>query len=72
MYTLIVKRGDLGRYDMLYKAFGERMPVIWERRHRERRKRGDVAATEERRDGDRRGPPTPSWIALGFVVVDRN
>ena len=71
MYCLIVKHGDLERYDMLYKAFGEKMPVVWERRHVERRKSESRLNSGDRRHGERRGPPSPCWVALGFVVVNR-
>jgi hypothetical protein len=71
MYCLIVRRGDLTTYDTLYKTFGEKTPVIWERRHAERRKAASDVASAERRLGERRGVPPPSWKALGFVVVER-
>lgn len=73
MYCLIVKRGDLERYDVMYKMFSEKMPVIWERRHGDRRKSaGDPPNIEDRRRQERRRAPQPSWNALGFVVVERN
>jgi len=72
MYCLIVKHGDIGRYELLYKVFGERMPVVWDCRHRERRRTSAPPEIEERRRKERRGPPPASWSALGFVVVDRD
>jgi hypothetical protein len=71
MYCLIVRRGDYEGYDRLYKAFGQLLPVIWERRRGERRKAAQSVGIEERRRGERRGSPPPSWTALGFVVVNR-
>ena len=71
MYCLIVKRGDFGRYDQLYKMFGNKMPVIWERRKVERRSSASGTTVEERRQSDRRGPPPLSWPALGFLVANR-
>ena len=71
MYCLIVKRGDTGRCDLLYKAFGQKIPVIWERRRGERRNGSADTSIEEQRQNDRRGPPPPIWMALGFTVVNR-
>ena len=72
MYCIIVKRGELERYDLLYGSFGQKMPVLWERRHADRRKTADAGATEDRRQRERRGPPQLSWTALGFAVAQRN
>ena len=68
MYRMIVKRGDPEWYDVLYRTFNERMPVIWERRRRERRRPAPVLP-EERRRQERRGPAPATWTGLGFVVV---
>jgi len=32
MYCIVVKRGKFQQYDVLYKTFGGRPPVIWDRR----------------------------------------
>ena len=70
-YCVIVKRGDLDLYDLLYHAFAHKAPVILERRRGDRRKAASVDRTSERRQRERRGPPPASWKALGFVVVER-
>jgi len=71
MYCIIVKRGDFQMYDLLYKTFGSRLPVIWDRRQRsapaESTQSSATTANTERRAG---ALPT-SWQALGFVVVHR-
>ena len=71
MYCLVVRRGDYGQYDLLYKAFGDKMPVIWERRNRERRHQAADESVQERRQSYRRGFPQPSWLVLGFAVANR-
>lgn len=66
-HCIVVRKGDFQTYDLLHKAFGARMPVIWDRRNR-------VAGREDAapETGDRRTGSTPtSWAALGFVVIDR-
>jgi len=69
MHYIIVRRGDFQQYDRLYRAFGERVPVLWDPR---RRKAPSVNANEAGgRQKERRQTPPPSWVALGFVVVDR-
>jgi hypothetical protein len=46
----------------MYKMFGSRLPVIWDRRDR------DASV----RDPERRvGSAPPSWVVLGFVVAER-
>jgi hypothetical protein len=69
MYCIVVKRGDYHQYDVLYRAFGARVPVIWDRR-RLARPNGDPgpdAGMNHR--PDRRGGTPSSWVALGFVVA---
>ena len=64
MHCIVVRRGDFQTYDLLYKNFGSRLPVIWDRR-----KRDETGASETERE--RRTTPAPaSWVALGFVVAD--
>jgi hypothetical protein len=68
MHYMIVRRGDFQMYDLLYKTFSARVPVIWDRRQR-------TAPPDEFAPGDnerRTDKPPASWIALGFVVVDRD
>ncbi len=71
-YCIIVKRGDLDLYDLLYHAFAEKAPVILERRRGDRRKGAPGFKASERRLRERREPPQASWKALGFVVVERS
>ena len=73
-YSIIVKRGELEsheRYDLLHKAFGQRVAVTWDRRRGERRREVNPPDPDDRREGQRRGRPIASWRALGFVVIDR-
>jgi hypothetical protein len=67
-HAIVVKRGDFQRFDALYKTFSARVPVIWDRRRQEIH----AAHVSGRPDGqpDRRHPSPPSWVALGFVVVE--
>jgi hypothetical protein len=62
MPCIIVRRGDYQQYDCLYRVFGDRVPVVWDRRR--------SAAHRPNAPVERRSPPPPSW-QLGFVVVDR-
>lgn len=69
MLCIIVRRGDFQMYDRLHETFGERAPVVWDRRRAAdtpRNGNGTSPAHEDRRDD-----PPPSWVGLGFVVVDR-
>ncbi len=68
MVCIFVRCGDFQQYDRLHQAFGERVPVLWDRRRRARPIEGDDAATQR---GERRQAPPLSWVSLGFVVVDR-
>jgi hypothetical protein len=72
MVCIVQKRGDYRRYDVLHRMFGSTTPVVWDQRRRERR-RTSAASTvlEERRKIERRGPAPLSWVALGFIVVER-
>jgi hypothetical protein len=67
LHCIIVKRGKVEEYDALYKMFGSRVPVVWDRRRVSR----PMPATGGARPADRRQGSPPSWVALGFVVVDR-
>jgi hypothetical protein len=69
MHYIIVRRGDFQLYDRLYAAFGQRVPVLWDQR---RRIASGVNGDDARKPHEeRRHTPPPSWVALGFVVVDR-
>lgn len=70
-YCLVVKRGDFGRYDLLYKTFGQRFPVLWDRRRADRRKDDGAQPDGERRQRSRREPLGLTWEALGFTVARR-
>ena len=69
MHYIIVRRGDFQLYDRLYDLFGARVPVLWD----QRRKIAPVVNGEDARPRheERRHAAPPSWVALGFVVVDR-
>lgn len=71
MPDVVVRRGDFQRYEVLYKVFGDRVPVIWDRRHSERRRLDSLPDTSDRRRGKRRSVPPLSWLALGVVIVER-
>jgi hypothetical protein len=69
MVCIFVRRGDFQWYDRLHQAFGERVPVLWDRRRRTAPPvKSDDAGTQA---AERRQAPPLSWVALGFVVVDR-
>ena len=70
MARMIVRRGDLERYDALYKTFSTRILVVWDRRRVDRRRLSEPPPDADRRNRERRGPATTSWTALGFVVAD--
>ena len=67
MHCIIVKRGKDQEYEALYKIFGSRVPVVWDRRRVDR----PIPATGDAGPTERRQSNPPSWVALGFVVVDR-
>jgi len=70
MYYIVVKRGDFNTYDLLHKSFGQKTPLLWDRRRTERRAEAGPV-TDERRHSERRTPNPPSWAALNFVVFRR-
>jgi len=68
MVCIYVRRGDFQQYERLHQAFSERVPVLWDRRRRSVPVKEDDTGTQR---ADRRQAPPVSWVALGFVVVDR-
>ena len=58
----------LQQYERLHQAFSERVPVLWDRRRRSVPVKDDDTGTQR---ADRRQAPPVSWVALGFVVVNR-
>lgn len=70
MTYIIVRRGEHQLYDRLYRALGSIAPVVWDQRGRLRSPQDGAVETEAPREERRRTPPV-SWVALGFVVVDR-
>jgi hypothetical protein len=66
MTCIVVKRGEYAHYDRLYQAFGDRLPVVWDRRRPARPARQGQSDT---RPNERRNTPPASWEALGFVVT---
>jgi hypothetical protein len=67
---IIVRRGELRRFDALARKTAD-LPVVvsWDRRTQTRRASGESAPVE-RRSSDRRKAPPFTWDAAGFVVVD--
>jgi hypothetical protein len=68
MPCIVVKRGETLQYDKLYRAFGDRMPVVWDRRRKPGRPPERPDQTEPEPQERRVVSPT-SWVALGFVVA---
>jgi len=68
-FLMIVRRGQIERYEFLEKAFtDEPIQVIWDRRIGERR--GQTQPTSmDRRQGERRRQLPTSWDVLDFVVA---
>ena len=71
MQSIIVRRSDYEQYDRLYRAFGDRVPVVWDRRRCASRSAPTDHGAHAPREDRRHGLP-PSWRALGFAVVDRS
>ncbi len=67
MTCIIVRHGAYQDHARLSALFGREVPVIWDRRPA--RNRPDTAPSA--RNPNRREKPSPSWTALGFVVVHR-
>lgn len=66
MACIVVKRGEYAQYDRLYKAFGDRVPVVWDRRRNARPSQETTGAQPP----ERRNTLPTSWVSLGFVVAE--
>jgi hypothetical protein len=66
MNCIVVKRGEFAHFDRLSRAFGHRLPVVWDRRHP-----GPSIGLGGQQPGltERRAAPPASWDALGFIVT---
>jgi hypothetical protein len=65
---VVVKQGEPTLAERLRAIASPSVPVIWDRRKRQRRAT-DRAVSDERRRWDRRRPLPASWDTLGFLVV---
>jgi hypothetical protein len=70
MNCIVVKRGEFAHFDRLSKAFGHRLPVVWDRRQNPGRPMGSSGQTPGLTE--RRASPPASWDALGFIVTHHN
>jgi hypothetical protein len=69
-FLVIVRQGQGERFTILANEFArDPVLIVWDRRTGERRRRDQVVSAE-RRLRDRRGDPSATWTALGYVVVD--
>jgi hypothetical protein len=66
MTSIVVKRGQYDEYDQLYRAFGSRVPVLWDRR---RPAKASAQDGQRQIPNERRNTSPTSWQALGFVVT---
>jgi hypothetical protein len=75
---IAVRRGEQDLYRVLQERFEPAgVAVIWDRRGMERRRAPGAGADpgspgrpeDNRRHGERRGPPPPTWDPLGFVLA---
>jgi hypothetical protein len=65
---VVVQRGETALAEQLRAIAGSSVPVIWDRRDRDRRAVADSVRLERRQQNRRRLPP-PTWGALRFLVV---
>ena len=71
MDGIIVRNGACEEYDLLHKAYGHQMLVVWDRR-RPRTPPTTSSETGSSASVQNRRQKLPlSWTALGFVFVDR-
>jgi hypothetical protein len=68
--VFIVRAGEVDTYRMLAERLARhgRAQVLWDRRRRDRRS-GLRRVSLERRRGERREPPPPTWLTLGYAAV---
>jgi len=69
--VFIVRRDSTERFRALQETFGAppiSAKIIWDRRHRDRRRRARLTLSDRRR-AERRGPIPGSWSALDFLVT---
>lgn len=67
---IVVQRGRGDLYRAVERdAAGPGLAVIWDRRRSDRRRSARRPATPERRQSERRGPPSETWTRLGFQLV---
>src|SRR4029453_121362 len=71
MHYIVVRRADFQGYDTLHKAFGQKVPVIWERRHTDRRQNANSTCEQARRYIRRRGAPPARGRGPGWLPVER-
>jgi hypothetical protein len=67
----IVRRGRDDTFRLLQRQFSAdpKVRVIWDRRHRERRRAGDWTE-RDRRDAERRAPAPTVWPSTNYIVVN--
>jgi hypothetical protein len=66
---VIVKRGDTALAERLRAIASPGVPIIWDRRKRQRRRVTDRPISDDRRRRDRRRPLATTLDTLGFLVV---
>jgi len=68
---VVVRHGETDAYDSFERRLGKRglATVIWDRRSGDRRRR-DLRVAANRRQGERREPPSMTWDALGYVLTE--
>ena len=65
---VVVQRGETALAEQLRTIAGPSVPVIWDRRDRDRRAFAGPVLLDRRRQDRRHSPPT-TWGALRFLVV---
>jgi hypothetical protein len=74
MRVIFVRRGEFSTFNVLMDSLiaVNDVEVRWDRRHGDdrRAKPRPIDITAERRQGDRRKPPTRDWQLHGYIVVD--
>ncbi|NOT26921.1 MAG: hypothetical protein HOP16_12550 [Acidobacteria bacterium] len=72
MDCIVVKRGEFAHFDRLSRAFGDQLPVVWDRRQNPGRPSGGSGQKPGFTDTERRASPPASWDALGFILTHHN